>query len=57
MINHIESNWNIDEIKNLNYKFAPFKDEVLVSQYAQSGHDRSKISVYNYHEPSFQKDD
>ena len=45
-------NWNIDEIKNLNYKFAPFKDEMLVSQYAQSGHDRSKISVYNYHEPN-----
>ena len=52
MISYIKPNWNIDEIKNLNYNFAPFGDEALVSQYVQSGHDKSKISVFNYHEPN-----
>lgn len=52
MINHIKPNWNIDKVKNLNYKFAPFGDEALVSRYVQSGHDMSRISVFNYHEPN-----
>lgn len=52
MISHIKPNWNVDEVKNLNYKFASFGDEALVSQYVQSGHDRFKISLFNYHEPN-----
>ena len=52
MIKYVKPNWNIEEVKKLNFNLSPFKNDKLVLQYAQSGHDKTKISLFNYHEPN-----
>lgn len=52
MIEHIMPKWNIEEFKNLQYSLTTYKNEKIVNQYANAGHNKSMISLYNYHEPN-----
>lgn len=52
MIEHITPNWNIEEFKTLEYFLTTYKGENIINQYVNSGHQRSMISLYNYHEPN-----
>ena len=52
MIQHIIPNWNIEEFKNLQYCLTTYKGEGIINQYVEVGHNRSMISLYNYHEPN-----
>lgn len=52
MIKHISPKWDIEEFKKLNYSLTTYKDKKIIEQYVKSGHNKSMISLYNYHEPS-----
>ena len=52
MINYIIPKWNIENFKDLKYFLTTYKDDKIVDQYVDSGHNRSMISLYNYHEPN-----
>lgn len=52
MIKHIIPNWNIEEFKNLQYSLTTYKNEEIIGQYVDAGHNKSMISLYNYHEPN-----
>jgi hypothetical protein len=49
---HIVPRWNISEFKALNYKFDTHKDDRLLDQYEEVGHDRSRMALYNYFQPN-----
>lgn len=49
---HIEPQWNINEFKSLNYKFDTHKDQQLLDQYAESGHNMESMTLYNYFQPN-----
>jgi len=52
MIQHIIPNWNIEQFKNLQYLLTTYKNEGVLNQYVDVGHNKSMISLYNYHEPN-----
>jgi hypothetical protein len=52
MIEHIIPNWNIEEFKNLQYSLTTYKNEETIRQYVDAGHNKSMMSLYNYHEPN-----
>jgi hypothetical protein len=52
MINHISPKWNIEEVKNLKYVLTTYKGDSTIAEYVNAGHERSMISLYNYHEPN-----
>jgi len=43
----ISPDWNIDQIKSLNYKFDYHKDIKLIEQYKQVGHYEPSMHLYN----------
>lgn len=48
---HIDPQWNIEDFKNLQYKFDTHKDSNLLELYQTSGHDIAAMTLYNYFEP------
>jgi hypothetical protein len=56
MIKHITPKWNIEDFKNLQYCLTTYKGEGIINQYVEVGHNRSMISLYNYHEPNLMPD-
>jgi len=56
MINHIRPNWNIEDFYDLDYIFSTHKDEELVKQYLDSGHNKEKLSMYKYQLPNLMPD-
>lgn len=52
MINHVEPKWDIKDFYNLNYSWSTHQDSEVVDQYVNSGHNRDKLSLYNYHLPN-----
>jgi len=49
---HIKPNWNIEELKVLDYILKPFHDDMQIDQYVLAGHRRSSLDVYKYLEPN-----
>lgn len=56
MINHVIPKWNIEKVKQLKYELTTYKNDNVIFDYVNSGHDRAKISLYNYHEPNIMPD-
>jgi hypothetical protein len=52
MIFNIKPNWNITDFKKLEYTLCTHKDEKVLNDYLNSGHDPKWLSIYNYHEPN-----
>jgi len=52
MIGHIKPKWNIGDFYSLNYILTTHKDEDLVKQYLDSGHNKEKLSMYKYQLPN-----
>ena len=48
MITHIKPNWNISDFHELDYSLATHP--ALVDRYLEAGHNKEKLSIYNYHE-------
>lgn len=49
---NINPSWNIDEIKNCNYKEATIESEYL-QKYIDSGHNRLQIKIFNCFEDNY----
>jgi hypothetical protein len=44
--------WNMQQIKNLEYKDDYHKDTPLIKKYIDAGHSSKHITIYNYFEPN-----
>lgn len=49
---HIDPQWDIKEFKALNYKADTHKDQGLLEEYAQVGHNMESMTLYNYFQPN-----
>ena len=52
MIKTIPVTWNLDSVADLAFKKDYHKDLDLIDQYVRSGHESSKMIIYNYWEPN-----
>jgi hypothetical protein len=44
--------WDMEQIKNLEYKADYHKDTALINKYVDAGHSLNHITIYNYFEPN-----
>jgi hypothetical protein len=49
---HIEPLWNINEFKELDYKFDKHKDRDYLNYLEKLGHSQDAMAMYNYFEPN-----
>jgi len=49
---HIDPKWNIDEFKALDYKFDTHKDDSLLNDFANVGHSKMYMTLWNYFQPN-----
>lgn len=48
----IQPKWKIEEFKSLNYKFDTHKDDALLNEFANCGHSKMYMTLWNYFEPN-----
>jgi hypothetical protein len=49
----IKKNWDIQDFYNLDYVLTTHKDQQLLDQYQQSGHQKDSMTLYNCHQPRY----
>jgi hypothetical protein len=52
MIAHIMPQWDMEAYRRLDYTLAYHKDTALNDLYAAAGHDRERMTIYNYFQPN-----
>lgn len=52
MTTTIPVTWDLDTVKSLDFKQDHHKDLELIARYVASGHEASKMIIYNYWEPN-----
>lgn len=52
MLSKIPVTWNLDEVAALDFKKDHHKDLEMIDRYIKSGHESSKMIIFNYWEPN-----
>ena len=52
MVSAIPVTWNLNSVAGLDFKKDFHKDLEMIDRYAKSGHEHSKMIIYNYWEPN-----